>query len=477
MTTGQITLRISSKIAFTALVALLIMAALFFRERLFADTSYIAFSIINSKHLAIQEHRYGSFITQGIPWLGTQLHLPLKGILIAYNISFNVFYCLVCALLLFRHRQYGLTILMALCYTLFVTASFFWPVNEINQAIGWMFLFFGSIIHLGGKRNNSFLLFTSFLALAFLTLSTHFVIIIPVTFLWVYFWLEQTNWPFSNKKTAILSLLLIAIAASKFLFVSSNSYDDQSMHNLTHCSLRDVIHSFRTPVVYMFLKRCILLYWPAIIILILGLTGLVKRKQKSLFTWTLVSLVGYFIVMGLTYATKDEGLLLFHIESEWECIAIIVATPFVFSYLPSINSRSAIWILATLFTIRIAYIANASRAMTAREEYKNNVMAKMKKLGISKLALLENVEIRSKYILTWGVPYETILVSAMNNKMLQPTFCFIYDLKDKIDEASTCDGFYTQFWMIPLKDLNHEYFNIDTVQRNYVIMKEADLLK
>jgi len=68
-------LRKLANIAFAAMGALFVLAILFYKERvLFADAAFIAFHIINDKKLAIQENRYGSFITQVVPLFGQKLH-------------------------------------------------------------------------------------------------------------------------------------------------------------------------------------------------------------------------------------------------------------------------------------------------------------------------------------------------------------------------------------------------------------------
>src|SRR6185369_12630014 len=146
--------------------------------------------------------RYGSFITQMVPYFAQKLHLPIKAILIGYSVSFNLFYLSVASLLVYRYKQYALGILMALYYFLFVTDSYFWTNNEIHQAVGWMFLFFGVTLNMGNKNVKMPVLLPVFSVLAFLAVFTHFVVIIPVVFLWVYFLIEKNNWPFS-KNTSV----------------------------------------------------------------------------------------------------------------------------------------------------------------------------------------------------------------------------------------------------------------------------------
>lgn len=105
---------------------LLLGAGWFSLERiLFSDASYILFRVINLDRLQIQEHRYGSFITQGVPLLAARLHLPLKFIVVLYSLSFNLFYLAVALLLSYGFREFGLSVLMSFYYLLFVSDTYF----------------------------------------------------------------------------------------------------------------------------------------------------------------------------------------------------------------------------------------------------------------------------------------------------------------------------------------------------------------
>jgi hypothetical protein len=153
---------------------LLLGAALFSMERvLFADASFILFRIINSDSLQIQEHRFGSFITQGVPLLAARLQLPLATIVVLYSTSFTLFYLVVVLLLLYRFKEQELAILMGLYFLLFVSDTWFWMNNEVHQGIAWMFLFFAITRWLGRKNSHWIIRYPVFIILAILTLFTH----------------------------------------------------------------------------------------------------------------------------------------------------------------------------------------------------------------------------------------------------------------------------------------------------------------
>jgi hypothetical protein len=107
---------------------------------LFIDAPHILFRIINDGTLQVTEHRYGSFITQVVPWVGVKLHFSLKSIMLLYSVSFYLFYLSIMSLLVFRYRAYTAAVVLALYYTLLVSDTFYWPNNEVHQGIAWLAL-------------------------------------------------------------------------------------------------------------------------------------------------------------------------------------------------------------------------------------------------------------------------------------------------------------------------------------------------
>jgi hypothetical protein len=478
MTDEQQTLKRPALAALGALVLLLLGAVVFFKERvLFGDASFILFNIIEYKRFYIQEHRFGSFITQLVPVLGQKLHVPMRALLIGYSMSFNLFYLAVASFLVFGLRRYMFAILMSLYYFLFVTDSYFWTNNELHQAVAWMFLFFGAASYLNTDKSNSFGLVFVCLVLAFLTVYTHFVVVIPTLFLWIYFMIGNIRWRFSNTIALLLSVLLVVIIATKYMLSATQSYDGKVLHDATHFSIKDIIHSVDTPVIRMFVKRCFTIYWPALIVFALGIYSLIKTKQKKLLYWSLLSIAGYFLIMGLTYGKEDGSIALFHIESEWAPIGILMATPFVCSFLPGLKTNQMLVLLCLIFSIRIGYIAASVAKFKWRNDIKKEVFAKMKRKGITKLAIYNNSTIQKKLVLDWAIPEESILESAMYREQPQLTFRFVNpDDTALLRGIKAPSSISISFDMLVPKNLNFDYFEIDTT-RPYVVMTYDELFK
>lgn len=462
-------------IAIGAMALLLVGAFVFYRERmLFADASFITFSILDLHRFYIQEHRFGSFITQLVPWLGQKYHWPIKTILIGYSASFNIFYLLV-SLILYRMRQYSLVLLHALYYFLFVTESYYWTNNEIHQAISWMFLAFAAYRLRKNATIGSALYFVLFPALAFLTVFTHFVVIIPVVFLFAYDALDIEE---RSKKLLIPSAIILAVIMGAKVALSLNQpYDGSALHGVTHFSIKDVVLTFFTPVAKMFALRCFTLYWPALIMAVLGFVSLRGEGRKKQLAWTVVASIGYVIVMGLTYGGYDRNFALYHIESEWASLSIIWGTPFIFSWLPKQKVRVSLLVISTLFLIRICYVTASAQRFKARNEFKSYVMNKMRERGIYRLAIYDNDSLIKVMGLEWALPEETLLTSSLDGDTPRRTFRFVSrEETTTLEDMQRNPGVSFKFtWLLP-KDLDAFYFPSDS-SRPYTVTTWEDFEK
>lgn len=477
MNRDQPELKTPAKVSLAAIAALLVIAIIFFKERaLFADAAYTIFNVLNEHSINLSNQRYGAFITKLVPYLGQNLHFPIKYILFGYAVVGNVFLLIVTALFVYVFKQYKFAILLALFSLLIVSDSFF-MLADIYTGISWMFLFFAVTIHLERKRVSMALLSLPFILLGYLAITTHFIIIIPTIFLWVYFILDKDAWPFRTKQSIFLSALLVAVIAGKMRITADKSYDSSHLHGVTHFSIKDVIKAFTKPTVTIFLYRCIVNYWAAVIVFISGIVYLAKERKIQLLVWTVISVMGYIVLMGLSYGDMDANTLLCHIELEWECLGLIVATPFVFVVLPKIKTSTASLLLACIFIIRLVYILSFSPAYSLRTKMEEDILSRMRKKEITKLALYNDPHLMSVARIYWALPYETTIASAINGDKPQLTFFFVNpDDKKAIEEIKDPKGFYNVWFMTPCNILNKEYFNIDSTQR-YQVMTYAEFLK
>jgi hypothetical protein len=203
------------------------------------------------------------------------------------------------------------------------------------------------------------------------------------------------NLGFSKQRTIVLSLLLIAVVIFRFVTVGSKSGENSHLHNVTHFSIKDLLLSFVSPVVTTFYNHLLTIYWPILFVFAAGMYAMVKKNGKHIAGWTILTCVGYIIIIGLTYGDHKGVFALFHIESEWGALSVIMAAAFVFEYLSQLKTKTVVVLLLAIFGVRMGYIYKSARVFGDRNEIKNVLVRKMKEKGFSKVALYENKKLRT----------------------------------------------------------------------------------
>ncbi|PZF72797.1 hypothetical protein [Taibaiella soli] len=459
-----------------ATLAILFLGALYFwRERaLFVDDAFIPYLIASSGKLAIQEQRYGSFITQLVPLLSIKLHLPVQTMLLLYSTSFNLFFLLVIALLTFRYKQYALAVLMGLYYTIFVSDSFYWTNNEVHQGIAWMFLCLGVILWKKERQVATWQYAATILVFGGLAIFTHPLVGVILLYLIGFMFLTKRYWPFSKKESLTICLPLFLIFLAKF-FISqnNNSYDSGKLYDITHTTLPLILGTFKGDAANSFFQDCKTDHWWIFIIIVLGLGTMLKARKWLLTFWTVLCSVAYFVFICLTFSSSYDFHTRFYMQSEWMGFAILLSAPFVFYFLPLLSEKKAALLLAAIFATRLIYIGSSSKMFTERFVYMNKMLQQMDKTGWTKVIIRQNQKMEDVLIMSWGLPIESMMIDRMNgHTQLQRTMITLPDEVIKERFTTKKNVFMSCFVNDSLRKLNTRYFVMDTVQQYRVVSEE-----
>lgn len=467
-------LKKSAQVAVATLAVLLLGALFFWRERaLFLDDAFIPAHIINTGKLGIQEQRYGSFITQLFPFVASKLHLSLKAILLLYSVSFNLFYLAVIALLTFRYKQYGLAILMALYYTIFVSDAFYWTNNEVHQGIAWMFFCLGVLFWKNERKVASWQYAATVILFGGLAIFTHPLVGIVLLYLIGFLLLTKRYWPFAKMETALIAgLFALLFAAKFFVSQSGDSYDAGKLHDITHTTLPLVLKTFTSGNARSLFSDCTGNYWWIFIIIAMGFGAMIRERKWLLVLFTVVSSVAYFVFLSLIYNDPYDFHIRFYMESEWMGLAILLGAPFVYYFLPLLSEKKAALLLAAIFATRLIYIGAASETFTKRVAYIGQLLHQMDQNKWTKVVLRKNQHTDDVLLLGWGLPLESMMLDQVNGHVPQHTVIMLSD--EQIKERFTTDPnvFMSSFATAPAKQLNADYFIIDTVQHYRVVSEE-----
>ena len=448
---------------FSLLGILLVGSVYFYKERmLFLDAAHIAFSIINTGHLQIQEDRNGAIITQIIPLIATKLHLPLKAILLLYSTSF-VFIFIIAALFLYRLRQTTLLILLGCYCTLFAGATWFWTNNEIHQGIAILLIAYGWLYYCADTQKPPILAGILFLPIAWFAIFTHPLVMTAAAFLWLYYLLEKGALKKNKTIIIILTAILICIIYAKVKSSQGGWYDGDKMNSIFGMTTATIVKAAGNPMAVTFLHKCITQFWLLTATFIAGCAMLLRQRKYWLLAGTIATVIAFYFLLCLTY---DEYIP-FYIESEWMPLAIIAALPFATYLLPALKPRIAAALLGVMFAIQLLYIAGAAPQFRNRIAFMNRNMDRMQQKGITKLIIPTDKRLEDTLIMTWGLPVETLMLSAIEHRSPQLTLRVNPPNNDLHADGNTT--FISTFESLKYAQLNPRYFHPDSTQPYQII--------
>jgi hypothetical protein len=447
-------------VAFLAMLILALGAIWYYKERMIlTDASLVSFRRINLQDMESSQRRWGAFITELVPLVLSKLHAPLRVILVAYSLSFNLFYLAVMALLIFRWRLHALSLLMACYYLLFVSAGYFWTNNEIHQSIAYMFLSLGFSYTLCKAGIAGRWQYLAFIFLSGVAIFTHPLAVIAFIFVWVALWLHGTDWPYGKRQTFYFLGILVVWAIIKFTFSNSQPYDARRMYGLTHPSKDIILNAFNGKVALNWYKECVTNYWLPVLLSAAGIVIMFLKRKRLLAGWTILSGVGF---IALVHCGFPDGHFLYYLEGEWQTMGLIAGFPIVFYLLPSLRSNWAVGLLSLLFLSRLYYIKLASPDFTYRIHYIECMNLYARKNRLTKvLVKASDSRFEQPLFMDWGLATESMTLSALAGDYPHITICALWpDHPERIPHGNK--EMVWNFVTRPASALNPYYFSFDT---------------
>ncbi len=461
----------------TPVLLFILMAGsvLFYKERmLYIDAPHVLFRLINDGHFWIEEHRYGSFISQVLPLIGAKLHFPLRVLMLLYSVSFYVFYLSVALILIYGYRNYVLAILLGLYFILFVSESYYWPNNEVHQGIAWLLLIFGANFSIAAKKRPLIYTTLLFTASFFLAVWTHPLVMLAGVYLWFFFMADKATWPFTKIQSVLFSVILLILAYIKFHQGMHHGYDSSKIEALTQFQFRKIKTIFDSPALHFLLRNTLKGFLLIPMIFLAGIIGLLKEKKYLQLIWTIGFVCGYVILTCITFWDVTSCS---YLECEYMPLVIIGCAPFVCYVLPKMNVRLAVGLFACMYILYLINIYNAAPPFKNRLAILERINEKMKEKNFTKIIIQEPEPYAdSALINNWAAPVESIFISKLNGEVPQRTFIFFNT--DEIKNYSTLakDTLLGSFEKRSVSHIDSCYFQMDTTTK-YTVVTYSELMK
>lgn len=440
-------------------LALGTLAAYFYQERtIFLDSSFILFSIASTGEFAVQANRFGSALTQFFPWLGVNLHLPIRAVMILYSVGIVLYYflCFYAAFKWLKNSKLALSIL--LINTFMVSYTFWWMQIEFAQGIALSVVFLAFM-----TRERQWQDYTAVEISAFFLLLVTLLYFHPLMpFLLVYLLLfglidEQLKLP--KKQLWTVAMLSGVILFFKNYVMTIAAYDDQADRGISNFST--LPNYFDIQSNYNFIEYCQKDYY----LLPLGLLAClivlsVQRKWKKLMLLAGM-FFGYLLLVNVSYY---QGMPQFHIESFYLPLSVFVILPLVFDVFPLIKKRPImLTLLGLILCIRIIHIGSLHKPYSNRLVLQNKMLDKLEKLDSKKLVLDQKDVPLDTLIMSWGSSFEFWLLSSLRNPEA-PRSIVIDEDPARFDwTMSNNSAFFTEWGIYNYADLPKRYFNFTDI--------------
>lgn len=431
---------------------LAVMSVYFFKERLFADSSYMIFHTINKGWFHIEHGRPAHGITQCLPLMGYAFHLPLKYLLILYSLGQVVFFYIVYWLLYKVLERPSAAIAVVGLMLIGQSQMYYIPMLEIviGAALSVLIL---AIMRSEKWKDDKWLIL---LLLSFwLVLTSH-----PLNFLLalviLIYDIADRGW----KKKLHYSMIFFYAAAIFIEFIGHDSYEAQKVVAIEDSGLTNLLsYEFLVNASILFLKN----YWLMVILGIWTSIHLYRKREGLLFLIWPVSFV--LILLGAIYRWDISGAN-WYTELVFSPLVSITLILFVFVILETNSLKNQLaWKKAfgIFYLILALGIVNNSEEMQDRMSQMEQISDQLQVQKIDK-AIIEYSNIDRPYNhWEWSVPVEVLLLSAIDGPTEAVSLITDNDLDYNYNRKRLTDSSFVfrMFEVMSYEELNQDYFQME----------------
>ncbi|MDX1477250.1 MAG: hypothetical protein R3301_06060 [Saprospiraceae bacterium] len=433
-------------------LAILVLAIVSCRERLFADSGYYLFHTLNTGHFWIEHGRFVLALSQVAPLIGASLGLNLDQVLVLYSAGHVLFCYLVYLLARFRYRATYAGPYLVLIQTLGIASGWFAPMFELYYGAALLIL----IDILLRRQIHHWPDWALLITVTSLTLSSHPMAFVLVGMVLLFHWLDVRQ---INKKNVSIAVLMLIIAAIKALFASG--YEQARMEQVWK-----VIDENPLGPAYWLDVAGLLLQWyvPVLLMIVAVLVRLIRQGKSMHWMLVLISTFGLiFLAVLQNYGTEhtryqEQAYFPLSVMATYVCVR------YLFLHL-SMTGRRMAWLgLALLVMWKIWIIEREWGAFRLRTDTIERLVAVAQERPGTKFVIDEyNVSLPTGPGPNWSYGIESLLLSAADGHQKTVTVCLDSDMAARNNaDRITPDEFLLRKWdILPIDDLNARWFQLD----------------
>lgn len=433
------------------------MSLVFYRERaFFMDAGFQLFNLINEQKIQVYHYRFVTAIPQVVPFLLMKMGAPLWVLAMGYSAAYILFYFAIWHLLVRYLRCDGLGWVLLSLMVLMTFDGFYHIQSEFNLGLALLLLAFGVVLR--NVRLDATWQWAILLPLAATVGFSHKLSIIFTVFLWTFFFLKNKDlrhWRYG----LLLAVFMVATAVKSIFF--TNWYEAAKQEEFA-VNLHTYFPKLWTITSNgVFLERCLHYYymWP-IVLVVVSVFYLAKKQWLRLgLVWSFS--LGYLLLYNIA---DPQAQYRFYSEVSYLPLSIFVATPFFFDVLGEMHGKKRRWLpytIATVLLLRIASIAWNHRTVAGQFAW----IEKQVDHPGSRFLLPENQAPLDSVLMTWGVPFTTMHLTALESPDSAKTLLVLPDFQWFEDKMEQEDVFFSPFHKVMGKgELNSKYYRMTDVK-------------
>lgn len=410
-----------------ATLVLLLMAVLFYRERvIFSDSAGYVVHIMTHNAFEISMHsRFVGALSQWLPLLAYRCNASLDTILRLYSLNSILVpvSCILVSLYWFRETRTAWSIL--LFYTLMNTWLFYYPVSELQMGLCLFLFYHGAANYFGGQGriNSAPFILLSLLLIPTIVFSHPLAYPILVSWLALRYFIDKKSWK---------QLLFPATAGTlswliKHFFFTIWYESDKTSQGLEHFSgqtISGILSGLSSDFLKMLAQDAFLLP-----LLMLAVTGiLIYQRRYWAAIWFLLVLAAWWILVSVSFF---DGHYDHYYEHMYQAIPFFIAL-YGALLLPGILKPALTrFCFLFIFALSVVKICNGQKFHEERFAWFERCFTLMDRMQCKKAAFTSGVIPGGSHCPSfWSVSYETLLLSTLKGKKEGKTIYITGNIED-----------------------------------------------
>lgn len=441
-------------IGYGSLLMLGVLAGIFYKERsLFIDIAYQTFLMIKDGTVQVQVYRFGSAVVQILPLLAIKMGLPLKVVLLFYSISFPLLFLLFYWIIVRVLKNEFMGWVLVFLFTLMVYDAFYWATSEYQQGLAFLLVVFAFVLKYPMLDDwRQWVLLVPFtIALAYY----HPLVFIVFLYLWVFFLLRNSDLRHWRYWVLLGMMFVVVMFKSKF---SGNWYDDNKYRIFFDNLTVHFPNYFSFESHQKFLQDVVQHWYLLPIFLVVIGVYYIRYREWLKLGWILAFSIGYLMLLHIS---SPKATYRFYAEVNYMPLSIVVMVPFIFDVVPKVRRKALIlYLFAGIMTLRLLTITFHHKPYTERLSWIKNQLDLHASAQNNRLLLEHSDEIADTLLMTWGVAYESLLLSAIEHPDSARTMVILPKGKRYEEALQSEASFVTELIEYPIEEVDGNYYRL-----------------